>query len=111
MKTQNSWNIYVAVNFFLFQLIFVFSFVLNSLAYVTIPKNNGKIKRNRNKKNNHNMQVKKETEPGQPFFVEEKTNLRNSNLQIWTTRPNTSSYYFNPSPVEKVKEGSEPAFS
>ena len=40
--------IYVAVNF-LFQLLFFF-FVLNSLAYITIPKNNGKIQINWDKK-------------------------------------------------------------
>ena len=36
-------HVYVAVNF-LFQVIFVFTFVSNSLAYITKPKNNGKIK-------------------------------------------------------------------
>ena len=35
----------VAVNFFL-QLIFIFSFVLNSLSYITIPKNKEKVKIN-----------------------------------------------------------------
>ena len=38
-------NIYVAANFFT-SVNFCFSFVLNSLAYVIILKNNGKIKSN-----------------------------------------------------------------
>ena len=42
-------EVYVAVNF-LFSVKFCFSFVLNSLAYITIPKNNGKIKIHWNKK-------------------------------------------------------------
>ena len=41
--------LYVAVNFFISRN-FCFSFVLNSLAYITIPKNNGKIKITGNKK-------------------------------------------------------------
>ena len=40
--------VYVAVNFFI-SVSFCFSFVVNSLAYITIPKNNGKIKINWNK--------------------------------------------------------------
>lgn len=38
--------LYVAVNFFLFQWIFVFPLFLNSLARITIHKNNGKLKIN-----------------------------------------------------------------
>jgi len=39
-------NVYVAVDFFI-SVNFCFSFnVLNSLAYITIPQNNGKIKIN-----------------------------------------------------------------
>ena len=38
-------HVYVAVNF-LFQLIFGFPLFLNSLAYTTILRNNGKIKIN-----------------------------------------------------------------
>ena len=38
-------GVYVAVNF-LFQLIFGFPLFLNSLAYITILRNNGKIKIN-----------------------------------------------------------------
>ena len=41
--------LYVAVNFFI-SLNFCFSFLLNSLAYITIPKNNGKVKITENKK-------------------------------------------------------------
>ena len=40
---------YVAVNNYFIPVNFWFSFVLNSLAYTTIPRNNGKIKINWNK--------------------------------------------------------------
>ena len=39
-------NFYVVVNFFLFQVIFIFAFVSTSLAYITIPKNKRKTKIN-----------------------------------------------------------------
>ena len=44
------WQVYVAVCNFLFQLISIFFFVSNSLAYIIVPKNNGKVKINWDKK-------------------------------------------------------------
>ena len=44
------WQVYVAVYNFLFQLISIFFFVSNSLAYIIVPKNNGKEKINWDKK-------------------------------------------------------------
>ena len=42
-------------NEFVILLNFCFSYVLNSLAYITIPQNHGKIKINWDKKNSYNI--------------------------------------------------------
>ena len=41
-------NFYVVLNFFSFQVVFIFAFVSTSLAYITIPKNKRKTKINYN---------------------------------------------------------------